>query len=342
MIKVNRGPAPEIFTPKKSPALLERKKAVRHYSRTPLPVAAFKFTFYTNKKDKYKQMLINTFHGRCAYRECYVMAANRGDIEHFRPKGKYIRLDGTESRHGYYFLAAEWTNLYLSCTNCNQNTVFNIIDINDSGKIIRQAAGKMNQFALSEETRRRDRHNQNLDEEEPFRLLIDPCKDNPEDLLEFMDNGVLRPRREAGIEHEKAEYSIRVYVLQRDVLVKSRREKYLQVMDRVRSVDTLLGHVMEDTQAGIRSRRHEEDKAQLENDFMKLLDMLDFEKEPNEYLGLTRQYIHPFLDTYIQRLSGFLDFARGKPWYTPARGYFQTQTRALKKYFDRLAEYSSP
>jgi hypothetical protein len=264
------------------------------------------------------------------------LVGNRGDIEHFRPKGEYTIRDGTTISPGYYWLASDWANLYLSCTNCNQKTTFDILDADNPGVIIKKTAGKMNQFALVDETYRRNHHTGNLDEEEPYRLLIDPCKDHPEPLLEFMDNGVLKPRAAGGIDREKAVYSIDVYVLQRDVLVKARREKYLRVMDKIRVVDDTFGFVKEGIIKGSASRRHEYDKKQLEKEFMQLLEFLDVEKIPNEYIGLSRQYIHPFLHAYIVGIAQFLDpVNQHEAWYQKAVDYLEPQVKALNKYMEQ-------
>ncbi len=295
MIKVKRGNTPDIFTRRNSPALKEKKLAEQFYSQHPLPKEAFEFKFYSNRKDEYKDLLIATFNARCAYCECFVMTGQRGDVEHFRPKGKYTRRDGSIAYPGYYWLASDWSNLYLSCINCNQSTAFEILDVNDPTRIIRKTGGKANQFALSDEQYRINRHDKDLAEEEPYRLLIDPCKDDPETLLEFLDNGVLRPRQQSGFEYEKALYSIDVYALQRDMLVRTRKQRYLQIMDKINSVTKLLAYIIEDLQTGGNAHRHNDDKIQLNNDFLMLLDFLDVEKIPNEYIGLARQYIHPFL-----------------------------------------------
>jgi uncharacterized protein (TIGR02646 family) len=340
MIKIKRGEAPEIFTRKNGPALREKEQAEKFFSTDPLPEGGFVFNFYSRNKNKYKDILVKIFHARCAYCECFVLAGNRGDIEHFRPKGRYIRRDGSISEHGYYWLAADWNNLYLSCTNCNQQTSFDILDTKDPTIVKRRTAGKMEQFALADEKYRRDLHTQRLEEEEPYRLLIDPCRDEPEVLLEFTDNGILRPRQQQGIEYDKASYSIDTYVLQRDILVKTRREKYLQVMNKIHTVDKFLGYVMNDIRDGVQSRRHEEDKEQLQTDFLLLLDMLKIDKIPNEYIGLARQYIHPFHNSYSVRVSDFLDLGKGAAWYDRAVAYFRPQMKALMSYSEAMEEYS--
>jgi hypothetical protein len=105
-----------------------------------------------------------------------------GDIEHFRPKGE---IEGAmpDSKPGYYWLAADWDNLLLSCRNCNQKLTHTIF-----GRADRVTMGKMNQFPLAPPgiyVRCHDHPNGIMDEE-PCRLLLDPCKDDPEKHLEYV------------------------------------------------------------------------------------------------------------------------------------------------------------
>lgn len=335
MIHVKRKEAPEIFTRNNSPAARERTRAEKHYTSQPPKTEAFKFTFYSSYKDDYKDILVNMFNSRCAYCECFVTVGNRGDIEHFRPKGEFVRRDGTVAKPGYYLLASDWNNLYLSCTNCNQSTTFRILNANNPGEIITRSAGKMNQFALSDEGYRRT-NLMLVKDEEPYRLLIDPCSDNPEVLIEFTSEGILKARETNGVQDPKALYSIDVYVLQREVLVKARKEKYLQVMDKIEFVDTLSKFVIDDIRQEKNDVRAQFDGKQLETAFLLLLGFLDIEKIPNEYIGLARQYIHPFLTAYSIRLIEALDpIHQNQPWYPAMIAYLEPQVTAMKAYFDK-------
>jgi uncharacterized protein (TIGR02646 family) len=334
MIFIKRITAPEIFTRKNSPAQAERKKAEAYFSGAQLPEKPFPFKFYSSRKDEYKEELLKMFNSRCAYCECFVTVGNRGDIEHFRPKGEFTTLKAETIKPGYYWLASDWENLYLSCTNCNQSTTFKILDANNPGHIIEKTAGKMNQFALRDENFRRNSHKKKLHEEEPFRLLIDPCKDDPEELLEFLKSGLLRPREKNGKPDEMAQYSIDVYALQREVLVKARKEKYLLVMRRIKSVDKGSEFVIQNIKENKNGESETFASEELNVAFTDLLDFLDVKKIPNEYIGLARQYIHPFLDIYSERLAGVLDASnKNEPWYGNMVTYLEPQILALKKYF---------
>ena len=65
---------------------------------------------------------------------------------------------------GYYWLAYEWDNLYLSCTGCNQRQ-------------------KQNLFPLQDPSKRATNHTQSIAQEQP--LFIDMGKEDPENFIVF-------------------------------------------------------------------------------------------------------------------------------------------------------------
>lgn len=82
---------------------------------------------YKRQRDR----LLAASHGKCAYCELPLAAGQRkGDVEHYRPKGRARRLDGklvkvvrggVEIDHpGYFWLAYDPTNLLPSCGACNR------------------------------------------------------------------------------------------------------------------------------------------------------------------------------------------------------------------------------
>ena len=83
------------------------------------------------------------------------------DVEHFRPKGAYQKLNSTNLTYpGYYWLAYNWDNLMLSCEKCNRSY-------------------KRNQFPLQTEATRKLFHNHpnSIPNEDP--LLINPNFEDP-------------------------------------------------------------------------------------------------------------------------------------------------------------------
>ncbi len=88
------APIPPALDGPDSPGHKETQKAIDYYTAPEPNGGAPKYKAY--KHDTVKETLTTIFHGKCAYCE-----------SPYRP--------------GYYWLAAEWTNLLPSCTHCNQN-----------------------------------------------------------------------------------------------------------------------------------------------------------------------------------------------------------------------------
>ncbi|KAF0812067.1 hypothetical protein IGB42_03344 [Andreprevotia sp. IGB-42] len=84
-----------------------------------------------------KQRLIVAHHGKCAFCESFIMDTDVGDVEHFRPKAEVTRVDPDDARAeitlddhpGYFWLSADWGNLFLSCKQCNQAYKRNLFDV---------------------------------------------------------------------------------------------------------------------------------------------------------------------------------------------------------------------
>jgi uncharacterized protein (TIGR02646 family) len=123
----------------------------------------FKFDRNIYTHSKVKAQLIIDQHGKCCY--CERRIGNKGDIEHFRPKGAVQQSPGKPLiKPGYYWLAYDWNNLYLSCSVCNQHH-------------------KQNQFPLEDPETRALNHKGKIEKES--RLIIDPSQDSPEDHIGF-------------------------------------------------------------------------------------------------------------------------------------------------------------
>jgi uncharacterized protein (TIGR02646 family) len=149
-----------------------------------------------------KEQLITDQFGKCCFCEANFTANGFGDIEHFRPKGGYIKKgDDKITYPGYYWKAYDWDNLFFSCQVCNSGF-------------------KKNYFPLEDESTRAKNHHDNIDNERP--LLVHPSRDNPESHIGFHDE-VCHPNDDKGKE------SIAAYGLNRDKLVEARRE-YLNLM----------------------------------------------------------------------------------------------------------------
>ena len=176
---------------------------------------SFKFAVY----GKAREALTELFKGKCSYCESDFASVMSGDVEHFRPKGGV--LVDKKLRPGYYWLAASWDNLLISCKDCNSQRNQRIMGV--EGRVL---AGKLNQFPLNDE-HARARRPRDVANEVP--LLLNPYIDNPERYLtyEFRADGdgkviLVKPSKKRGLAMRKAETSIDVYALRRCGLVHSR------------------------------------------------------------------------------------------------------------------------
>ncbi len=147
-----------------------------------------------------KQALLEAQHGKCAFCESKLTHIAYGDVEHFRPKGGWRQEEDEPLRRpGYYWLAYEWSNLFLSCTLCNQRF-------------------KKNLFPLQTPARRARSHEEEVTAEDP--LLLDPAVDDPEAFISFRDEV---PYAVGGT--ARGEATIRILGLGREALAERRRDR---------------------------------------------------------------------------------------------------------------------
>lgn len=163
--------------------------------------------------DNVRAALEALFHDKCAYCETKIVAGSDWDVEHFRPKGNVAERD---DHPGYYWLAYEWSNLYPSCSHCNQRRKDRPRwgDLRYAG-----SGGKLDQFPLEDEGTRALSPHDDLSLE--TRLLLDPCADRPEEHLRYTVDGQVV----AVAGSRKGEVSIDVFHLQRRRLRDQRRTK---------------------------------------------------------------------------------------------------------------------
>ncbi|OIQ22182.1 MAG: hypothetical protein BM557_02060 [Flavobacterium sp. MedPE-SWcel] len=285
MIYVDRSKAaiPKVIKGINSRGDKERKKAIAHYTgknRNQI----FKFSVYRDRS--IKEALIELFLDKCAYCESKVSHVYSGDIEHFRPKGKIA--EATNPKPGYYWLASDWDNLLFSCRNCNQKLTHQI-----HGSIDKITKGKMDQFPLSNETHRvRVHDNPNgIQDEERYRLIINPCIENPEDHFEYdTSHAVIKPKMIDGVESIMAKHSIEVYVLQRVPLVLTREKVLISILAQVQRVKEAVLNVNNNltSDTGIQFYYNEILKREL-----KILKQFTSPKE--EYSAMAKQIVNEFL-----------------------------------------------
>ncbi len=231
---------------KKVPAALRAQKATdeiaaarKHFKGKDRDKA---FDFQAYKAPEIKQALLAMFDGKCAYCE-ETLSGQPGDVEHFRPKSEIT--DGAKTiRPGYYWLAAEWTNLLPSCRDCNGERMQEMVDIYRKVK-----GGKANYFPVMTRARLKDPSKKGEQG-----VLLDPCRDDPSQHLSFplSRQGVVISRTN-GKGVNRAQETIRILGLNRKLLVQARRTTLSLIqltLDSLRKE-----HAAMRTNGGARSRK---------------------------------------------------------------------------------------
>ena len=175
--------------------------------------------FDTFKSDVYgaesvRKKLRQRQHNKCCYSEAKFVA-EYPHVEHFRPKGRVNKGETRERLYpGYYWLAYEWDNLYLSKQAINMSH-------------------KGNFFPLADETKRARNHHQDIVNETP--LLIDPGKDYPREHIRFHSD---EPRPYQG--SKRGEVTIRILNLRHPELADARRRKISLLKSIILALECLL------------------------------------------------------------------------------------------------------
>jgi uncharacterized protein (TIGR02646 family) len=151
-----------------------------------------------------KALLIKIQHDKCCFCERKISAGEPGHIEHYRPKGGYkIQEKSKLVKPGYYWLAYDFGNLFLSCNRCNTSY-------------------KKNYFPLVDETKRAINHDLTIEDEDP--LILNPSID-PSPHLVFSKE-ILMPKNKS----EKGKETINRTGLNRKALA-DERLSYLKVLE---------------------------------------------------------------------------------------------------------------
>jgi uncharacterized protein (TIGR02646 family) len=289
MIKIDRTGVtkPDVLTKSENKSSNETERSIAFHS-APNYDGKKSFDFSEYRKPEIKEALRKLSSEKCAYCESTFLHTYPGDVEHFRPKGE-ITEAGPNQKPGYYWLASDWDNLLFSCRNCNQQLSHNMFG--ENGKIKK---GKMNQFPLSDSSKYVRQHDNanGIEDEEPYRLLLNPYKDNPENHLEYGAEGTIRAKKDAeGNESPKGKTSIDVYVLQRVELVKCREKHLISIQAQIERVSEALENFNDEVK-----NQNDVKIKKFESVLNRELDCLrNFLKKNEPYLGLTRQIVGDFL-----------------------------------------------
>jgi uncharacterized protein (TIGR02646 family) len=225
--------APDSLINPTGAGITEKNNAIAFFSRKKIP-AGEKFIYSVYSTAEIKKQLSLLSNNKCAYCESFVLAIDDGDVEHFRPKGEVTLENKTSLKPGYYWMGADWENLFLSCKHCNQARKHETVD----GKL--KTLGKKNQFPLSNEKKRIRSHKKDIKDEESYQLLIDPAKEDPLDFIEFDEKGMIYPKKNGNNTLDpKGQASIEVFALLRKKLVEAREMHALTLMAALKSYDDL-------------------------------------------------------------------------------------------------------
>lgn len=257
MIRIDKSKilAPEVLASEKGLGKTETKKAADFYRELRERLAqaeeaagdkvagkrkkkrekSFEFSAYGELS--VRQALEQLFNHKCAYCESRYAGTQPVDVEHWRPKGKVDPEEGEDNidfNYGYYWLAANWDNLLPSCIDCNRKRTHKI----ESDGMTR-TVGKGNRFPLAPGCRRAASPG---DEQGELPLLLNPYTDDPEQHLEFLDVGVVRPKldEQSRKPSAKGRASVETYALNRTALVQERREVLLLIQQRMYTILSLL------------------------------------------------------------------------------------------------------
>jgi len=125
--------------------------------------------------DSVKQALIEAQRGKCCFCESTITHISYGDVEHFRPKAGFIQQDGDSfTKPGYYWLAYEWSNLFLACQICNQRH-------------------KKNLFPLTRPANRARSHRDDVSRERA--VFVHPVDEDPERFITFREFAAIPKNR---------------------------------------------------------------------------------------------------------------------------------------------------
>ncbi len=194
-----------------------------------------------------KDALDALFHRKCAFCESVAPGARCG---HFRPAQNCVDEKGRHFPRHYSWLITAWPNLYLACPEC--------------------LAARNNRFPIAGERASLDAGPGELDSERP--LLLDPCRDNPEEHLVYADDARVTSNTDRG------RVTIELFDLNRPALVDARRRR-LQQLEEVLQV------------IGTPDRRDPIDR--------RLRDQVrnrtgEFVRDEDKYAGMCRQFVGRF------------------------------------------------
>lgn len=231
-----------------------------------------------------KEALTSVFGRKCCFCEGDLLGAQPGDVEHYRPKGKIFVVDEASGlvmkKRGYFWLASEWSNLLISCADCNRPRTQKDHDAQQ------RVIGKGNYFPLEDEADRAETP-AGLTAERP--LLLNPCQDDPAEHLEFTVEGGIKPRVTQGAPSVRGTATIHYCGLARYELLQARAKHRRRVMAAVR-------HVLAALEKGA-------------DPGLDLDDLIEMLQNKETFAGYTRFLVRSTLGKYLEQLEIDLEVA---------------------------------
>lgn len=153
--------------------------------------------------------------GRIAAERCMFCSRPAGEAlqpHRFRPPQDAVAGDGSTSRRHYWWLAYEWQNVYLACSDCHfaQGSKFPV-----ANKRVRVGA-----------------KNRLNERERP--LLVDPFEDDPEEIFVYLDSG------EVVATDGRGQVTIETFDLNRPALRGERQSVFSGMRGEIREASLLL------------------------------------------------------------------------------------------------------
>ena len=278
----------------------ETERARKYFTSRKKMTEKFKYEAYRDEVVKNALKLLS--YEKCAYCESKE-AGSDYDIEHFRPKGRVTGPEVAKDQKGYYWLAADWDNLFLSCQHCNQSRMQVFMD----GK--KKNSGKKNHFPLADEKKRIAtwrKWDTLKEQEEAVRLLLNPEKDDPKEHIVFKEVEEILPGTNIkriipmvdavvkdNIVNRKGDISIQIYGLNRKQLVEVRVIHYNSIKDRIQLVDTLIKNYNEDADI-LPEERKKKRKEEITEKLTELKRLSEDNEQP--YAAMIQHFINSYLE----------------------------------------------
>ena len=213
MIHVDRTrvPPPSSLSDKRAQAA--REAADEFFGRPAAKRRQLRFSFDVGvyASQEVFKALDRLFLSKCAFCESAAFTSARPEAVHLRPPQNSLGVGGNVAQDHYWWLAYEWENLYLSCPACAQARGTRFPVVRTSGRDPGRAGA-------------------DLDSEQP--LLLDPCRDNPEQHLLYLEDGTVVS------DDDRGRTTIQMFNLNREALVVARRSARAAAARRPRGSPT--------------------------------------------------------------------------------------------------------